>query len=357
MQHRSVRTLTCALMTLAAVAAPLAATTSANASTPAAVGALPAASGTSWRARAVGSYAKTQQAAATRGSTDMVWANMARASGTVNGWSSSTTVGLIRTALAHKHPDGGFGVPYAFDPFSDGTSNPATTGYTVTTADHVGQLLIEGYRKGRVSRYHVESVRDWLMTVPRATTSRGTCVAYSNSPNDRTIARADGSIARCVHNVNASTAMYLVQASQLGMTRPGQLELARDIMRYSGREVLGSGRWPYQTGKTTPQDLDHNSLNVEAQKVFDPVGSLTTRTAAAQANAPLTADYTDHLGRLRATVATKALCAPAYSSSLAFRARVDALGTTSEGRTTTITTIRYSQAALWEARNIALCGA
>ena len=42
---------------------------------------------------------------------------------------------------------------------------------------------------------------------------------------------------------------------------------------------------------------------------------------------------------------------------LVLRTRVYALGTTSEGRTTTITTIRYSQAALWEARNIALCGA
>lgn len=307
-----------------------------------------------WRVEALSALGSARIAADAGGATTMVWANLTRASANLTGWDSPTTRDLLARTLAGRHRDGGYGLPRPSDVFGDGTVNPATTGYVITAADHVGPMLLEAYAHGAVPRAQVESVRDWLMRVPRATTRKGACLPYTNSPHDAVVARPDGTISRCVYNVNGAAAAFLTGAARAGITRPGQTELARRLTAYTNAALTPSGRWPYMSGRATVQDLDHNSANVEAQWVLAPRSSLTARVVAAELTAPLTADPTDHLGRLRSVVADPRRCEAVQPSARALRVELSHRSGTG-ALTPTMAAIRYSQAAVWESRAALHC--
>lgn len=332
-------------LALALAALPSMPSPAAAATTPA-----PAPSGYLWRKAMADPLARADTAARTLGSSPMAWANMARASARSEGWRSSRTTGYIAKVLAARHRDGGWGLDEPADAFGDGTVNPASTTYSVTVADHVGPLLLEGLAAGVVRREVVDGAVTSLMRMPRVVTARGTCVSYSSSPHDRATATR-----RCVHNANAATGWFLEMAARAGVERPGQRALAASILRYDAAAQLPTGMWPYSNDTTKPQDLDHNALNVEAQHVMSGPTPLTRAVAAAHYAAPMTTDYTDHLSRLRAVVADPGRCRGAYPHSAAMRTKITRLAQTTAGRTTNIVALRHSQVALWDSRAMVVC--
>ncbi|MBK8076059.1 MAG: hypothetical protein IPK24_10920 [Kineosporiaceae bacterium] len=61
---------------------------------------------------------------------------------------------------------GGYGLGTAWDAFGDGTRNPASTTYTVTTAGHVGWVLLEA-RKNDADGGALNGAIDALLAMPR----------------------------------------------------------------------------------------------------------------------------------------------------------------------------------------------
>jgi hypothetical protein len=249
-----VAAITVAIMTVSALQAPLPASATPR--------------GDQWRARALAAVTHFETHDQ-NGETAFAYAYMTQAIAWLYGWDDPRVGDYLAKVYSRRNPDGGWGLPYALDWLADGSVNPATTTYTVTLAGHVGPMLIEGYKAGKVPYADVKKVVDLLMSTPRVTydTTRGQCLGYSRVPSDAQF---------CVHNVNAGAAWFLTKANEAGVQAQGLTTLVGDIIR---RETATYIVGPYTVGNrtvvswwkykdtTSLNDTDHNSYS--AASMYD----------------------------------------------------------------------------------------
>jgi hypothetical protein len=179
-----------------------------------------------------------------------------------SGWSSPATQGLITNLLAGRKATGGYGLDAAWDAYGDGTTNPAGTTYTVTTAGHVGWVLLEAYKNRALPAGGLESAVDAVLAMPRL--SGGTCIAYSNSPND--------SAKPCVYNVTHGAAAFLVQVRGLSDHRAGEIDALVQTLRSRLTDGYdpATGYWVYKAGDTKGQEISHQVYTADSVEVVDP---------------------------------------------------------------------------------------
>jgi hypothetical protein len=179
-----------------------------------------------------------------------------------SGWHSPATQARIEDLLASRKAGGGYGLDTAWDAYDDGTTNPATTTYTVTTAGHVGWVLLAAYTHGALPRGGLSSAVDALLAMPRV--NGGTCLAYSNAPSD-----ADQP---CVYNVTHGAMAFLVQVRGLTAYRAAEIDALVRMMRSKLGEGYdpATGYWVYMAGDTTAQDVSHQVYTAKSVEVVDP---------------------------------------------------------------------------------------
>ena len=187
------------------------------------------------------------------------------------GWADPRVVQYQARLYAERHPDGGWGLPFAFT--SPGASlNPASTTYTITCADNVGLTLLDLRRQGLIPLDDIHDVASLLMATQSYLFPTGRGLAYSCHPTGGTD-DVNSTNNRCVHNVNVMAGWWLLQAQALGFTASGLNTRVVDIVRH---EVAVYSRttkwWPYR-GNLAAADTDHTA--VEAWALYDlayPVG-------------------------------------------------------------------------------------
>lgn len=199
----------------------------------------------------------------------------ARLTSLQHGWNDSRTLTLLNRVYATQKPSGGYGLEKEWDVFNDGSVNNKDTIYTVTTAGHVGSILLDGYKAGVVPRQRVVEVLDALFTIPvfEATyqgTSYGSCMAYSNRRAD---ARAKSG---CIINVSLGAAVWLNRVISSGAIDGDTKRIAKaqalvdklaPLALRTYRPDLGG--WPYQVGTTYLQDMAHNAYTfASASELF-----------------------------------------------------------------------------------------
>jgi hypothetical protein len=182
---------------------------------------------------------------------------MAGACGMVYGWQHTWTQTYLRTVYNLANPDGGWGLSEPYDAFGDGTLNPASTTYTVTVADHVGPVLLAGFKAGAVPWAKVQSVVDLLMSTPRIPVERGQCIAYSR-------AEADARPGYEVHNVSAGAAWFLHECAAAGFGATGLHRLVTDVTVHQVQAYRPEATWWPYIADGPNQDADHNAYSAEA---------------------------------------------------------------------------------------------
>lgn len=209
-----------------------------------------------WRTRAVTALNQFLATESTVTMPSFAYGMATGAAANLYGWSNSTTQSLLAKMRATKKTDGTYGLENSWDAFQDGTINPASTGYAVTIAGHVGPTLLDGYLHGAIPKAEVQSLINILMAFPRVAVDRGACVAYSNSGYDN---------GYCVHNVNAGVAWFLAEANAAGLGATGMQAL---ITKISIQEAIAYHEntwfWPYSNYSASNQDADHNSYSLES---------------------------------------------------------------------------------------------
>ena len=186
----------------------------------------------------LGSTGYDQQVAAGQNVAAFHVAALAWYAGQEFGWHDPRTTLWLHRVYDRQGPDGGYGLGYPYSSF-DKVLNPADTSYTITTAWHVGRMLLDGYDHGAVPRTKlIEAARSLLNT---AESPPGQCIAYSASPND-----ADEP---CVFNVTAAASLFLNESLKRGIWVPGRLlETTRKIA--SWRDYLLANYRPTLNGWT-----------------------------------------------------------------------------------------------------------
>jgi hypothetical protein len=181
-----------------------------------------------------------------------------------SGWSDPRVGTYLADLYALRNPDGGWGLNVAWDGFQDNTTNPATTSYTITMADHVGPVLLDihWHDSGLVPASDIDTLVSLLMTTQTAEWSTiGKCIAYSRSSNDN-VSASNG---RNVHNVNAAAAGFLHRCLDEGFTyAPASMrrrvsDMLKHVATFFNPKNLW---WPYK-GTTGTQDTDHNGATAE----------------------------------------------------------------------------------------------
>ncbi|RSM91492.1 hypothetical protein DMH04_00345 [Kibdelosporangium aridum] len=167
------------------------------------------------------------------------------------GWRDRRTQTWLHRLYALRTPTNGYGLGAEFDAFADGTVNPADTAYTITSAWHVGRVLITGYDGGGVSAGRVRQAANLIASLPLSAGER--CPAYSEHSND--IGKP------CVWNVSAAAVWFLDNAARRGLvTKPHKVATWRTEIHRHYREDLGG--WTYQANSVKLQDPWHNVVTV-----------------------------------------------------------------------------------------------
>ena len=181
------------------------------------------------------------------------------------GWTDSRTQGWLTKVYARRTASLGYGIGQAYDAFGNGTVNPANTTYTITTAFHVGRVLLAGYDAGAIPAARVTEAVAALLDTPQS--NGGQCIAYSKHSNDANMP--------CVWNVSSTAAWFIWRASQRGLVPAGRetealnkLRQWRDVVRSEYKTSLGG--WTYQSNTTALQDPWHNAPTVAAMYELDP---------------------------------------------------------------------------------------
>lgn len=250
--------------------------------------------------------ALSQFAAADDGhETPHAYASAARASGLLDGWGTAETSRWLDDVADRELSQGGWGLGFPSDAFSDGTVNPADTLYTVTTAGHVGQVLLDGYDAGVVPGERVQRTVDVLLErvplVPQE--GPGLCLAYSEHDHDAG--------AGCVHNVNAQAGAFLDAAHDRGFSHPDLVHTVAGITARTAAAYDHEGRWwPYGEGSAMSYDAGHNHMAskvIAMLRLAPPIGA----DAAASLSAADFDEPRDVLGHVRMAARTANGCARA----------------------------------------------
>lgn len=255
------------------------------------------------------------------------------------GWADPEVGSELAGMRAARKPGGGYGLDQPYDTWGDGTVNPVTSQYLVTITDHVGRALIDGLRAGAIPAAEVAQQVDLVLAWPRLTGDPG-CLAYSDTPYDRRW---------CIYNASSGAGWFLRAAWDLGVRRPGQLELAAAIGAHDAEAYLGGGWWPYTSRyPSTPQDLNHDSWTIEAHLTLNPdlgAQALAAVLAGGMVHPdPAVRNWDDPMGFLRLVpfdCSKQAGVDAAVRQVAAHRSLADT----------------PAQLALWAARTAAACGA
>ncbi len=200
-------------------------------------------------------------AASTTGATAANHASLAEALGRRRGWSDPATTAALAQVMAMRLPDGGWGLPYAWDAYQDASINPANTTYTVSLVA-VGEVLLQAYVAGVVDKAVISGVLSRLYAIPRLAVSGGYCLSYSS-------AAADNQPTYCVHNVNAGVGAFLVRAQRAGM--PPATWWMSMITKYEVTKYDPNARdWRYMDGGSYNNDPAHTGYNVASLQVLAP---------------------------------------------------------------------------------------
>jgi hypothetical protein len=183
------------------------------------------------------------------------------------GWEDPQALHYLHEALSQQQPSGGYGLPYAWDAFSDGTVNPASTTYTVSLWQ-VGDVALEAYQAGAVPESAVSSILDALFAQPRIKTAAGYAVAYSNAMGD--VKRG-----YVTHNVNAAAALLAYKITKAGIYGHHSPAVSADFVRVLVREeeatyVASSHDWRYADYRTRANDASHNAVDITAMMTLSP---------------------------------------------------------------------------------------
>jgi len=122
----------------------------------------------------------------------------------------------------------------------------------------IGQAFIEAHATFREPKYLevIDSIADWLLSLPRERTESGTCISY--------VAFKQNSI----HNSNMLAGAFLAQAARL-VGKPGAVEAARDAMVYSCSRQRADGAWMYgAAAKYQWNDNFHTGYNLDCLKRY-----------------------------------------------------------------------------------------
>jgi len=186
----------------------------------------------------LGSSGYDQQVAAGQNVAAFHVAALAWYAGQKFGWHDPRTTVWLQRVYDREDPDGGYGLGYPYASF-DKVLNPADTSYTITTAWHVGRMLLDGYDHGAVPRAKLIQALTSLLNT--AESPKGQCIAYSPSPND--------AHENCVFNVTAAASLFLNECLKRGIWVPGRLvETARKIAHW--RDYLLANYQPPLNGWT-----------------------------------------------------------------------------------------------------------
>ena len=184
------------------------------------------------------------------------------ATGLVFGWDAQENGALLAILQQKRNPDGGFGLNREYDAFATGESNPPDTTYAITTAGHVGRVLLDAAAAGAVPPAEIRGLAEVLLGLPRCGGEPGACVGYS------TIARDS---LRCVHNVNASVGWFLHRAVREHSADQEAADLAAAIgVRTAAAYDEDVGGWSYAEGGTRRNDVNHEAGTVEGMLLLDP---------------------------------------------------------------------------------------
>lgn len=181
------------------------------------------------------------------------------------GWAGPTVASLVQHLLDVRKPDGGWGIESAWDAFSDGTVNPESTTYTVSTAGHAGPALLAAWQNKLVTDEELRAAVDSLLSTPRVSVAGGTCLAYSKS----------GSDLPCVPNVNLGAGAWLKQVREVtGWSIPllddivAQITAADRYLFNADTGYWGYSDLPFQLGK--PQDAPHQGYTLQSALILEP---------------------------------------------------------------------------------------
>ncbi|HET8614638.1 MAG TPA: hypothetical protein VFL94_03860 [Actinomycetales bacterium] len=183
-----------------------------------------------------------------------------------DGWTDPAIAPLVRRLLDLRNADGGWGLSSAWDAFGDRTINPATTTYTVSTADHAGPALLGAWEQGLVTDADLRGAVDSLLATPTWSVPGGLCVSYSTSAYDT---------GKCVPNVSFGAAAWLKEVRQAtGWSIPRLDEVVDGVTgasRYLFQEA--TGYWAYSdlpSQRTVPQDPAHQGYTLESMLGLSP---------------------------------------------------------------------------------------
>ncbi|RJU02956.1 hypothetical protein D6T65_02275 [Arthrobacter frigidicola] len=201
------------------------------------------------------------------------YAYQARMAAEYYGWKDPRTQQYLAKVYSLNKADGGYGLGKSWDAFGDGSVNPASTTYTVSTADHVGEVLLAGHLAGAVPKEKLVEAVDSLLSTPIDDTPNGRCMAYSKSASDR------ASTAGCVVNVSLGAAAFLSKVADSGVLDDDSPRLAQAYRVVSQLKWLGIntynetlGGWAYlylpsgkpPFGRLPVQDANHNAYTFES---------------------------------------------------------------------------------------------
>lgn len=129
---------------------------------------------------------------------------------------------------------------------------------TIVWTSLIGQVYLDAYEVFGKRRHLdiIESIRTWILSLPKERTERGTCLSY--------VAYEQSSI----HNSNMLGAAFLAGAARLKGDKVG-LDEAREAMEYSCSSQLENGAWYYgEDPKYHWVDNFHTGYNLDSLKRY-----------------------------------------------------------------------------------------
>jgi rhamnogalacturonyl hydrolase YesR len=129
---------------------------------------------------------------------------------------------------------------------------------TIVWTSLIGQAFLDAYEVFGKRRHLeiIDSIRTWILSLPKERTGRGTCLSY--------VAYEQSSI----HNSNMLGAAFLAGAARLKGDKVG-LDEAREAMEYSCSRQLENGAWYYgEDPKYHWVDNFHTGYNLDSLKRY-----------------------------------------------------------------------------------------
>lgn len=194
----------------------------------------------------------------TKGMGYMAWGYVKRFGQTGDSHYADRARFCLEWLIAHRAPKyGQYCWGNDFDFTTRGGTIPAHEP-TIVWSSLIGQAFLEAFQTLKNEKYLevATSVTDWILTLPRERTDRGSCLSY--------VAYVQSSI----HNSNMLGAALLANVGAL-TGREEAIDVAKDAMEYSCSRLDPSGFWFYgEHPKYHWIDNFHTGYNLESLKRY-----------------------------------------------------------------------------------------